>query len=152
MPLKEKLMATAGLDRILEEFVTTWSSHDMDRVLPLYTADCTYEDVTLGAINHGKDELRGFGKLFISGFPDVTFELASQFVAVNGSWAAGEWMMTGTHRGDLPGLPATGKPISIRGVSILELLDNKIRRCSDYWDMATLLKQIGLMAEAEEHA
>jgi steroid delta-isomerase-like uncharacterized protein len=120
----------------------------MDNVLPLYTDDCVYEDVTLGVVNHGKDELRAFGGLFLSGFPDVAFELTSQVAA--GERAAGEWIMTGTHTGNLPGLPATGRSISIRGASILELRDGKIRRCSDYWDMATLLRQVGLMPETEQ--
>src|SRR6476620_4456797 len=131
-------MAINTIAPIWQAFAATWSSHDLDKVLPLYTDDCVYEDVTLGVVNHGKDELRGFGELFIAGFPDVRFEMVSGFIT--GPWAAGEWTMIGTHRGALPGLPATGKSISIRGVSLLELADGKIRRCSDYWDMATLLR------------
>jgi predicted ester cyclase len=53
--------------------------------------------------------------------------------------------MRGTHRGDLPGMPATGKQVDVRGASILEFAGDRIRRCSDYWDMATFLKQLGLM-------
>jgi steroid delta-isomerase-like uncharacterized protein len=127
-------------------WASTWSSHDLDQVLALYTEDCVYEDVPFGAVNHGKEALRGFGQAFVSGFPDVAFEMTSGFVA--GSWAGGEWIMTGTHTGDLPDLPATGKQVSVRGSSILELRDGKISRCSDYWDMATFLRQIGLMPTA----
>jgi hypothetical protein len=79
---------------------------------------------------------------FISGFPDVTFELRSSFA--NGTGGSAEWVMRGTHKGDLPGLPATGKRMDVRGASIFEFSGNKIRRCSDYWDMATLLNQLGL--------
>jgi len=136
-------MAKPAIDQLWSEFARTWSSHDMNQVLPLYTDDCIYEDVTLGAVNHGKEELRRFGQMFISGFPDVRFEMTSGFVAAN--WAGGEWIMTGTHTGNLPGLPATGKGVNLRGSSIVELQAGKIRRCSDYWDMATLLRQIGLM-------
>jgi steroid delta-isomerase-like uncharacterized protein len=141
-------MSTAVVDPLWQAWATTWSSHDMDQVLPLYTDDCTYEDVTLGAVNHGKEELRSFGQFFFSGFPDVTFEMTSGFVA--GNWAGGEWIMKGTHTGDLPGLPAAGKRVSVRGSSIIELEDGKIRRCSDYWDMATLLRQLGLMPASEQ--
>lgn len=140
-------MTPTAKDRLWQDFATTWSSHNMDRVLPLFTDDCVCEDVTLGVVNHGWEELRGFGQLFISGFPDVTFEMTSGFIA--GDWAGGEWTMAGTHAGDLPGLPATGKSVSIRGSSIAELKDGKIRRCSDYWDMATLLRQVGLMPTPE---
>ena len=105
-------MAKPAIDQLWSEFARTWSSHDMNRVLPLYTDDCIYEDVTLGAVNHGKEELRRFGQMFIAGFPDVRFEMTSGFVAAN--WAGGEWIMTGTHTGNLPGLPATGKGVNLR--------------------------------------
>jgi steroid delta-isomerase-like uncharacterized protein len=120
----------------------------MEQVLPLYTDDCTYEDVPMGAVNHGKEELRAFGQLFFSGFPDATFEMTSGFVA--GTWAGGEWLMRGTHTGDLPGLPATEKSMAVRGSSMLELADGRIRRCTDYWDMAALLRQLGLLPASEQ--
>ena len=53
--------------------------------------------------------------------------------------------MSGTHRGDLPGLPATGKPFILRGASILELSSGQLARCTDYWDMVSFHKQIGAM-------
>ncbi|GAC1465860.1 MAG: hypothetical protein PVSMB5_08100 [Ktedonobacteraceae bacterium] len=71
--------------------------------------------------------------------------MKSHFVA--GDWAGAEWVMTGTHRGDMPGLPATNKACTIRGATVCELQGDKIRRNSDYWDMATFLKQVGMMAQ-----
>jgi steroid delta-isomerase-like uncharacterized protein len=56
-----------------------------------------------------------------------------------------EWTMAGTHQGDLPGLPATGRRFSLRGSAIVELRQGKIKRLTDYWDMATFMKQIGAM-------
>lgn len=54
--------------------------------------------------------------------------------------------MSGTHQGDFPGLPATGKRFSgIRGATILEIVSGKIRRESDYWDAAAFMKQVGLL-------
>jgi steroid delta-isomerase-like uncharacterized protein len=73
----------------------------------------------------------------------VTFELTSRLAT--GRQGGAEWVMRGTHRGDMPGLPATGKQVDLRGASIFDLADGKIRRCSDYWNVATFLKQLGLM-------
>jgi steroid delta-isomerase-like uncharacterized protein len=70
--------------------------------------------------------------------------LTSRFA--DGRWAVVEWVMSGTHTGDLPGIPATGKRFSsVRGSTILELEAGKIRRKSDYWDAATFMKQVGLL-------
>jgi steroid delta-isomerase-like uncharacterized protein len=133
-----------ALEQVLDDWGRYWSSHDMDGLLALFTDDVIYEDVTMGAVNHGKDELQRFGQGFFVGFPDVTFEVTSRFAG--GTSGAIEWVMRGTHRGDLPGMPATGKQVDVRGTSIIEFAGDKIRRCSDYWDMATFLKQLGLMS------
>jgi ketosteroid isomerase-like protein len=41
-------------------------------------------------------------------------------------------------------MPATNKPFEVRGSSIVEFRDGKISRNSDYWDLATYMKQVGL--------
>jgi steroid delta-isomerase-like uncharacterized protein len=70
--------------------------------------------------------------------------LSKRFVA--GSWGVMEWVMSGTHKGDFPGLPATGKRFAdVRGTTVVELEGGKIRRNSDYWDAATFMKQVGLL-------
>jgi steroid delta-isomerase-like uncharacterized protein len=117
--------------------------HDLDRLLPLFTEDLIYEGVTMGAVNRSAAELRGFGEGFFSGFPNVTFELT--FAVAEGTRGGAEWVMRGTHKGDLPSMPATGRRVEVRGASAFEFHGDKIRRCSDYWDMATLLKQLGFM-------
>ena len=132
--------------RAIEQHWAYWSAHDMDRLLSLFTDDAVYEDVTMGAVNRGPAQLRAFGEGFFGGFPDVTFELKSSFA--NGSSGGAEWIMRGTHTGDLPGMPATRKRMEVSGASIFEFAGDKIRRCSDYWDMATFLKQLGLMPSA----
>ncbi|MCA1647264.1 MAG: ester cyclase [Chloroflexi bacterium] len=130
-------------ERALDDFVRHWSSHDLDSLVSLFTDDVVYEDVALGVVNHGKNEFRTFAEEFFAGFPDVTFEVTSRFATERKG--CGQWTMRGTHRGDMPGMPATNKQIDIRGVSIVEFADTKIRRCVDYWDMATFLKQLGFM-------
>jgi steroid delta-isomerase-like uncharacterized protein len=60
---------------------------------------------------------------------------------------ASEWVMSGTHAGDVPGLPATGKSFSIRGASIIELHKGKVSRQTDYYNLVSFLKQVGLLPE-----
>jgi steroid delta-isomerase-like uncharacterized protein len=125
----------------IEEWAELWSSHDMSELLRLFTDDVVYEDVTMGAVNRGHEALRTFGEGFLAGFPDVTFELRSRFA--DGSSGGAEWVMRGTNTGDSPDMPATGKRVEVRGASIFEFAGDRIRRCSDYWDMSTFLKQLG---------
>ena len=136
-------MGSSSAEGLVEDWASVWSSHDVAKVLSIFTDDCVYEDVTMGVVNHGKTELATFARDIFGAFPDFTLQLTSQFAA--GSWAGAEWTMSATHKGDLPGLPATGKRFSIRGATVFELQGEKIRRVSDYWNMVTFLKQTGVM-------
>jgi steroid delta-isomerase-like uncharacterized protein len=118
------------MEKILDDWATAWSSHDPERVIALFTDDCVYEDVTFDAVNRGKAELRAFADGTFAAVPDFKVSLVPRFVA--GNRGAMEWTMSGTHKGDFPGLPATGKLFSsIRGATIVELKEGRILRCSD---------------------
>lgn len=139
------MLATDSLS-VLERWAAAWSSHDVDQVLALFTDDCVYEDVTFGVVVHGKRGLRAFAEGAFAAVPDIAFELRSHFGG--NDRAAMEWTMSGTHRGDFPGLPRTGNRFSsVRGATVVELAGGKIQRNSDYWDAATFMKQVGLLPD-----
>ena len=138
-------MAT-DVERMFEDYLAAWNAHDVEKIASFFTDDCVYEDVARGAVNRGKEELKAFVSAFFAAVPDVQFEVKSGFGA--GDWAGSEWIMTGTRTGAMPGIPATGKSFSIRGASITELQEGKIRRNTDYWNLASLLQQLGVMPEA----
>jgi len=125
-----------------QRWAAYWSSHDMDRLLSIFTDDCIYEDVTLGVVNHGKAELVTFAHGFFSAFPDLYVELRSR--SDFGDRATVEWSMSGTHEGELMGTPPTHNFFLLRGMSAFELRGDKIQRCADYWDIGTFAKQLGL--------
>jgi steroid delta-isomerase-like uncharacterized protein len=136
---------TAALGHVLEQWAVAWSSGDVDKLLSLFTDDVFYEDVTMGAVNKGKDALRNFAAAGFEAFPGWSFEVKSRLVASDGKWGALEWVWRGKQTKDLPGLPATNMPFQVRGASIVEFRGAKISRCSDYWDLTTYMKQVGLI-------
>jgi steroid delta-isomerase-like uncharacterized protein len=128
---------------LIREWMDGWNAHDADRVAAVFTDDCVYEDVTFGVVNRGKDELRAFVNGFVAVAPDCAFEPGKSFVA--GDFGGAEWTATGTQKGDMPGMPASNRSFSIRGASIFELRDGLLHRCSDYWDMAIFMRQLGFL-------
>lgn len=110
-------------------------------MLALFTDDLVYEDVAAEHIMRSKRELAEFYTMGHAAFPDFQLQLTSH--VVSGSRAAAEWTMTGTHRGALFGLAATGKRMSMRGVSVFEIQGDQLRRCTDYYNVATMMKQLG---------
>lgn len=135
---------TQALEHVLDQWAAAWSSSDVEKLLPLFTDNVVYEDVTFGAVNNGSKALRDFATAAFGAFPDMKFDLKSRVVAADGKWGAMEWIWRGRQTKDFPGLPATNKPFEIRGATVVEFTDGKISRNSDYWDLATYMKQVGL--------
>ena len=135
---------TEALERVLDQWAVAWSSGEIEKLLPLFTDNVDYEDVTLGAVNHGADALRDFTGAVFGAFVDMKIELKSHLVAADGKQGAIEWVWRGHQTKDFPGLPATNKPFEVRGATVVEFANGKISRNSDYWDLTTYMKQVGL--------
>ena len=129
------------VERMFREYDAAWASHNVEKIVSFYTDDCIYEDVASGVVSRGKEELKAFIKTTLASFPDLKVEITSFFVA--GDWVGSEWVMTGTRTGPSPNSPTAKKKFSIRGASITELQEGKIKRNSDYWNMTSYLQQIG---------
>jgi steroid delta-isomerase-like uncharacterized protein len=67
-------------------------------------------------------------------FPDLTFAI-EQMVAA-GDHVSVRWSAKGTHAGDLPGLPATGKLLGFAGQTIYELADGRV---AGHWQVVDRL-------------
>ncbi|MCA1603214.1 MAG: ester cyclase [Acidobacteria bacterium] len=140
-------MATSDPVQVIEAWAAAWTNHDIEKLASLFTEDCIYEDVTLGVVNRGKQELRAFAEGVFATMPDFRLELTSRFVA--DKWAAMEWVMSGTPVADASPFAATGKSFSaVRAVTIIELEGGKIRRNSDYWDGVMVMRQMGQLPAA----
>ena len=62
---------------------------------------------------------------------------------VHGDQLTVEWVASGMHTHDYPGLAATGRAFSIPGVTVVVRRDGKIVRESLYYDMAEVQRQLG---------
>jgi steroid delta-isomerase-like uncharacterized protein len=137
----------SDVERMIKDLYVDWNSHDPEKAVSFYTDDCVLENLATGEVCHGKNEVKAIVKRMSTDYPDFRFESKSCFAS--GNWAASEWVMTGTHtHSSVPAMPATGKRFSVRGVSILELRKGKISRETEYWNLADLMQQLGLMPKA----
>ena len=60
------------------------------------------------------------------------------------------WLAKGNHQGQLMKIPATGKNVFIHGMSILTFEKGKIIHGQVMWDLAGVLRQIGLLPEISQ--
>jgi steroid delta-isomerase-like uncharacterized protein len=131
--------AKAEDSNVAENWIEAWNSHDVARVLAVFTPDVFYEDLSFGVRNHGSAQLRAFAVAIFTAVPDVRFELLNS--SLRGRHGTIEWVFSGT---DI-GLYKTHRRFSGRGVSVIEVHGQLISRNSDYYDLATILRQLGLL-------
>ena len=131
---------------VFEQVIAAWNSHDPDKVVAMYADDVVFEDVTLGAVNHGRDALRKFVKFTFDVSPDIHFVLTKSFLQDGNGYM--EWTMTGTD----VGLFKTNKHFDVRGVSVVGEASGKLAWNRDYYDLATVMKQVGVLPAPKESA
>jgi carboxymethylenebutenolidase len=102
---------------------------------------------------NGTDGVRDFyGRHFIGQWPDDT-ETRQVSRTIGEDQVVDELVMTFTHDRELeimlPGVPPTGRRITIPVVVVVGFKDGKVHHEHIYWDQATVLVQAGLLDSAE---
>ena len=57
------------------------------------------------------------------------------------------WTGSGTHIGEVNGVPPTGKPIRVDAISVHRMVDGKIAETWEVWDTLGFLQQIGVVPQ-----
>ncbi|MBZ5549162.1 MAG: ester cyclase [Acidobacteriia bacterium] len=124
---------------VAEKWIAAWNSHSPDKMLPVFTDDIFYEDVAFGEVSHGSAQFRKFAASEFEGVPDLELKLVR--ANVHGGHGTIEWVFSGTDKGVFK----TGKKFSVRGVSVIDVRDGKIARSLDFYDSATIMRQVGVL-------
>ena len=90
----------------------------------------------------GRDAARQFFLVYARAFPDLHFDIEQMLTA--GDFVVVRWTATGTHRGDLMGLPPTNKRAVTSGCSVMEYKNSRPSHDRIYWDSGNLLRQLGV--------
>ncbi len=141
---QRKAVQAAGDDSaVAEKWIAAWNSHDPEKMLSTFTDDVYYEDVAFGEVSHGQAEFRKFAAEEFEGVPDLDLKLVR--AAVHNGQGTIEWTFTGTDKG----VYKTGKKFTVRGVSVIDVRGGKIARSVDYYDAATIMKQVGVLPDTK---
>jgi len=138
--------AAAGESAIGAKWAAAWNSHNADTMVAAFTDEVYYEDVAFGEVSHGTAELRKFATDEWAGVSDLQLKVVR--ASVHGGHGTIEWTFSGTDKGVFN----TGKKFTVRGVSVVDVRGGKISRCLDYYDAATIMKQVGALPAAPAEA
>ena len=84
-------------------------------------------------------------KMFLGAFPDMQF--AAEDMIAEGDKVATRVTMTGTHKGEFMGIPATNKQFSVQAMDIVQFRDGKAIAHWGVTDQAAMMEQLGLTSE-----
>ena len=140
------------------KFADTFNKHDLDGLAKLYAEDAVAYDPMYPEPLRGREAIRKDAAGFFRGFPDIRMEVITTLEKDDRN-GADEIRMTGTQTGPLETptgqvLPPTNKRVQMRGSGFARLNERgEIVEERRYYDVATLLRQLGIMPEpAEEPA
>ncbi len=130
----------------LSSLIEAWNAHDPDRVSSFYAADFVGVDLSQSQlVLEGTAGLRRLLAAAWRAFPDL--ELIPEEMIVDCDRLAVFWLAQGTHQGRLLNIPPTGRKVQWRGVSWLTWRDDKIEKAAYLWDLAGLLRTLGLLPD-----
>ena len=133
---------------LLEYYVERYNAGDLDSCMALYAEDASQR--MHDGVFEGVDAIRERLARDLTAFPDARYVVDSFFA--EGDKFGDEWTFTGTNTGPLrlpdgAAIPATGKPVEIKGMEYVEVRDGKIVVDNLYYDFLAAVAQLGLVPE-----
>jgi steroid delta-isomerase-like uncharacterized protein len=93
----------------------------------------------------GKDGFRDFVTTYQTAFPDGKITLDEGIA--EGDFVAARWTGTGTNTGEFFGMPATGRQVTVEGMTFARIEGGTLREDWNTWDTLSLMQQLGAIPE-----
>jgi steroid delta-isomerase-like uncharacterized protein len=128
-------------------FFEAWNAGDLSKADAYYADDFRADGPGVtGTMT--SEQNRTYTQNFLTAFPGSKFEVL--LTITQGDYVVTHWKNHGTHSGPLGtpsggAVPPTGKSATIVGSTTSQLKNGKIIRSWTFWDMASLLGQLGLL-------
>ena len=148
-------MATQNAALSRRIFEDVWNRKNLGAIDDLMSADYVHHDPSSPAVPSGVDGYKQFVNSYMNAFPDAHFTIDDAFTDSQNTEVHNEvtrWTVTGTHEGELAGIPRTGRRFSVTGISIARIVNGKITESWNSWDALGLMQQLGVVSEAKGRA
>jgi steroid delta-isomerase-like uncharacterized protein len=143
-------MRESGKGKILElrkmykDFITVytedfWNRHKLDAFEKYFTKDFVvhYPD---GDYNY--EQYKGICQAYFTAFPNI--HVTTDDLIAEGDKVTKVWTVNAAHKGELLGIPATGKQIVVKGIEVFRIANGKIAELWASMDNLGMMTQIGM--------
>jgi len=129
-------------------FEEVWNKGDLAVINEIITKDHVNSGPgTIPGLPNGPEGSKQFVTVYRNAFPDVHFTIDDQIA--EGDKVVTRWSAEGTHKGELAGLPATGKFSTVTGISVNRLVNGKIAESWGIFDEFGMMQQLGAIPMPE---
>ncbi len=130
-------------------FYEAWTSGELDAYDEILAPNYQDHDTqNPNAGTQGPEGAKRTAEMYRAAFSDSHFEIEQQFA--DGDYVVTRWTASGTHDGELMGIPPTGKQVSVSGITIDRFEGGKMVEGWTNWDTIGLMQQLGAVPEAAQ--
>jgi steroid delta-isomerase-like uncharacterized protein len=118
----------------------------LDEVIDLVADDYVGHNPGVPGPVAGKAGYREFVGTYLAAFPDGKITVDDQIA--EGDTVTTRWTAHGTNTGELMGMAATGKEVTVTGITYSKISDGQLHEAWTSWDTLGMLQQLGAVPEA----
>jgi steroid delta-isomerase-like uncharacterized protein len=124
--------------RLYEE---VWNKRKIELVSEIISPSHALQAPNVAGSAVGPEAYKRQTTLFLTGYPDLHWTIEDMIAEDDKVVAC--WTISGTHRGDFMGVPATNKKVSVDGMTIHHISNGKIMDSYSNWDALGMMQQLG---------
>ena len=135
----------ANVIEIAKAAVTAYNEKDWSKAKDILAANAVYDEKGTHRRNQGAGKIIEAWQGWAEAFPDSKATFVREFAS--GDTAVLELVWKGIHTGPLQtptgSIPPSNKPIELPACQVVQVEGGKVKSASQYFDMLTMLTQIG---------
>ena len=133
--------------RVIEAIENAMGARDWEAWANLHTENVILHSPDSPEPTQGREKVQAWYKGFVDGFPDLDVKTLRSFAS--GDWVVGEYTVSGTHTGPLPGpegeIPPTNKRVQMPVATVYRVEGGQVAEVHEYFDQLGFMAQLGLM-------
>lgn len=131
--------------RIFEE---VWNNQNLSAADEMIAS--TFVDHDPQSSVQGIEGYKQFVRYYLTAFPDSHFTVEDEIS--EGQMVVTRWTVNGTHTGSLGAIPATGRKVSVTGISCARVENGKVVEAWSNWDTLGMMQQLGILSATAQQA
>ena len=141
---KEQIMSEQNKALARRAIEEVFNQGKLEAIHELTAGNAVFHDPSVpGGKFEGPEGFKQFTQIYRNAFPDIKLTINDQIA--EGDKVVTRWTGTGTHKGELMGIPPTGKHSTVTGITLQRFEGGKVAESWFNYDNLGMLQQLGVV-------